>query len=85
MQDVLRKNLYYISCIFENEIKLSLDVPIIIILLASRKGSLRMTLMKLRITSSEDSQVYFQNCFERNKMLRKIISQENVIKLNWIR
>lgn len=74
MQDVLRKNLYYISCIFENEIKLSLDVPIIIILLACRKGSLRLT--KLRITSSEDSQVYFQNCFERNKMLRKIISQE---------
>lgn len=74
MQDVLRKNLYYISCIFGNEIKLSLDVPIIIILLACRKGSLRLT--KLRITSSEDSQVYFQNCFERNKMLRKIISQE---------
>lgn len=83
MQDVLRKNLYYISCIFENEINLSLDVPIIIILLACRKGSLRLT--KLRITSSEDSQAYFQNCFERNKMLRKIISQENVIKLNWIR
>lgn len=53
--------------------KLSLDVPIIIILLASRKGSLRM---KLRITSSEDLQAYFQNCFERNKMLRKIISPE---------